>query len=173
MARPSRRTLLIAGGAAVVAAVVGARFLTAPKEYAAEPVFTEDGLAIRGYDPVAYFTEGAPQKGDPAHSYEWKGATWHFASAENRDAFAANPEKYAPKYGGYCAYAVAKGKAVPADPDVWTIVEGELYLNLSPNVRKVWQEDMGANITAANNNWPEALVEKGRTKFDPGSRGNR
>ncbi len=157
-------------------ALLGAVLLASGPAGADSPEIFADfrtGVAIHGYDPVAYFTEGAPQKGDPAHSYEWKGATWHFASAENRDAFAANPEKYAPKYGGYCAYAVARGKAVPADPDVWTIVEGELYLNLSPNVRKVWQEDMSANITAANNNWPEALVEKGRTKFEPGSRDNR
>ncbi len=157
-------------------AVVGAVLLAGGPAMAEKPEIFVDfrtGVALHGYDPVAYFTEGAPREGDPVHSLEWNGATWHFASAENRETFAANPEKYAPKYGGYCAYAITKGNAVPADPKVFTIVDDELYLNLSPNVRKVWQEDLRANIAAGDNNWPEALVEKGRTKFEPSGGGDR
>ena len=125
------------------------------------------GVALKDYDPVAYFADGEAREGDPAHAHEWKGATWHFVSAENRDAFAASPEKYSPEYGGYWAYAVARGNAVPADPRAWTIVDDKLYRNLSPNVRKVWREDMRANIVRANNNWPEALIEEGQTGFEP------
>ena len=95
---------------------------------AIEPVFsTIFGGAIRGYDPVAYFTEGRPVEGKRAHRHEWMGATWSFASAENRAAFVADPEKFAPRYGGYCAWAVSQGYTASIDPDAWRIVDGALY----------------------------------------------
>ena len=157
--------------AVVLAAAIGTAALLPPGPARAEnpEIFANfrNGVAIFGYDPVAYFTDGAAREGDPAHALEWKGATWHFVSAENRDAFAANPERYAPQYGGYCAYAIAKGSAKEADPKVFTIVDDKLYLNLSPNVKKVWEEDMHDLIVSADNNWPEALIQKGRTKFEP------
>ncbi len=160
MARPSRRTLLIGGGAAVVAAVLGARFLTAPKEYAAEPVFTEDGLAIRGYDPVAYFTEGRPVAGDAAVAAEWQGATWRFASAEHRDMFLAEPEKYAPEYGGFCAWAVAaKGKLYSTRPDNWTIHDGRLFLNYNDDIQARFETDIPGFVTEADRRWPEIMAE--------------
>ena len=151
-------------------------FFAAPPATAENPMLFTDfrtGVAINGYDPVAYFTQGEPRQGDPAFAYEWNGATWHFASAEHRDAFAADPERYAPKYGGFCAYAVAKGNRVPADPKVWSIVDDRLYLNLSPNVQKVWEEDRRDYILAADRNWTPEIVEPGRTKFEPAGAGNR
>jgi len=127
----------------------------------------ESGHAIRGFDPVAYFTDGAPQPGSESYAHDWNGATWLFTSAEHRDAFAADPERYAPQFGGYCAYAVAKGHAANADPRVWSIVDGKLYLNLGPGVQTMWQEDVPGNIARAQNNWPGALVDPGARSAQP------
>src|ERR1043165_4499059 len=96
-----------------------------------DPVFQHGVLAIRGYDPVAYYQQSAPAKGSSQYRYQWQGATWLFASAENRDRFQAEPEHYAPQYGGYCAYAVSKGRTASIDPEAWKIVDGKLYLNYS------------------------------------------
>src|SRR5437764_481032 len=91
---------------------------------AVAPVYKDgNGLAIRGYDPVAYFQQGGPVKGSPALRQEWMGATWLFSSAANRDVFATNPDKYAPRYGGYCAYAVSEGDTASIDPEAWRIVD--------------------------------------------------
>lgn len=120
----------------------------------AEGFLTEDGLALQGYDPVAYFTEGAPRSGDPAISLDWAGARWLFASPENRAAFEADPTAYAPQYGGYCAWAAAEGSLAPIDPDAWTIVEGKLYLNYSRSVQRRWEGDIPGNISRADANWP-------------------
>ena len=115
------------------------------------------GAAIRGTDPVAYFTEGRPVEGSRKFMHEWKGATWRFASAANRDAFAAAPEKYAPQYGGYCAYGVANGYTVSTVPEAWSIVDGKLYLNYSLGVRADWLKDVPGYIRKANAGWPKAL----------------
>jgi YHS domain-containing protein len=112
------------------------------------------GTAIEGYDPVAYFTEGRPVEGASAFSHDWMGATWYFASAENRDRFAAEPERYAPQYGGYCAWAVAHGYTAKIDPAAWKIVDGKLYLNYSKDVQADWTEDIPGNISKGNANWP-------------------
>lgn len=117
--------------------------------------FAEDGVAIRGYDPVAYFDQGAPVAGSAEHSLDWQGVTWHFASAENKRAFQANPEAYAPAYGGYCAYAVAKDKLASIDPTAWKIVDGELYLNYSQSVQDTWEQDIPGYIEKAEANWPD------------------
>ena len=121
----------------------------------ADPI-NEDGsgVAIKGYDPVAYFTQSRPVKGSPAFTYQWMNSTWWFASAEDRDEFATNPEKYAPQYGGYCAYGVSQGHTAPIDPEAWTIVEGKLYLNYSKGVKKTWSEAIPQHIEEANRNWP-------------------
>ena len=113
----------------------------------------EDG-PIRGYDPVAYFTEGAPVKGSPDYTVEHAGATWRFASAGNAALFAADPERYAPQYGGHCAYAMSKGALAPVDPEAWRLVDGKLYLNFSKTVQSIWSEDVPGNITLADGNWP-------------------
>ena len=120
-------------------------------------VFAVDGVALRGYDPVAYFTESKPVKGDPAFGLQWKGAIWHFASAANRDAFRAAPEKYAPQYGGYCAFGTAQGYAVQTEPDAWKIVDGKLYLNYNQSVRTRWEQDIPGFIDTADKNWPNVL----------------
>jgi YHS domain-containing protein len=117
------------------------------------------GSAIEGYDPVAYFEEGRSAEGDSEHSFEWMGATWYFASAANRDLFAADPEKYAPQYGGYCAWAVANGYTAKIDPQAWAVVDDKLYLNYSLYVQKQWQQDVPGNITKADANWPGIRTE--------------
>jgi YHS domain-containing protein len=115
------------------------------------------GIAIKGYDPVAYFTAGKPMKGDSAFTHEWNGATWRFANAANRDAFQAAPQKFAPQYGGYCAWAVSQGYTAGIDPDAWKIVNGKLYLNYSADVQKKWSGDVPGNIAKADVNWPKLL----------------
>lgn len=131
--------------------------LLAPLAYAKPPVFETRHGAVRGYDPVAYFTEGKPVKGSKQYSTEWNGAKWYFTSAGNRDRFRADPKKYAPQYGGYCAYAVANGYTASTDPNAWSIVDGKLYLNYSLGVREQWKEDIPGHIARANKNWPGVL----------------
>jgi YHS domain-containing protein len=117
------------------------------------------GVAARGYDVVAYFEDGEPVPGSSEHAHEWRGATWQFASAGHRDLFAADPERYAPQYGGYCAYAVAKGTTADIDPRAWKIVDGRLYLNKSPKVQALWEKDVPGHIAAADANWPAAAKD--------------
>lgn len=113
------------------------------------------GTAVEGYDVVAYFTEGKPVEGNSDHVAEWKGSKWQFASAENKALFEADPEKYAPQYGGYCAWAVSQGYTASIVPEAWKIVDGKLYLNYSKGVQNTWQQDIPGNIKLANNNWPK------------------
>ncbi len=113
----------------------------------------ENQVAIRGYDAVAYFTEGAPVEGDAAFSAEHLGATWLFASADNRDLFVADPDRYAPAYGGWCAYGMALGGKVPIDPNSWKIVDGTLYLNVNPKIQGWWEDDIPGFIAKADQNW--------------------
>jgi len=119
-----------------------------------DPVYQHGGLAIRGYDPVAYFQQSQPVKGSPQISHQWMGATWQFASTENLDRFQAEPQRYAPQYGGYCAYAVSKGRTASIDPEAWKIVDGKLYLNYSKGVQKKWEQDVPGYIQKADGNWP-------------------
>ena len=126
---------------------------------AKEPVYQSflGGVAIDGTDPVAYFTEGAPIEGSSAFTHDWNGATWRFASAENRDRFAADPEAFAPQYGGYCAWAVSQGYTASTDPEAWKIVDGKLYLNYSKGVQERWEGDVAGNIAKGDANWPTVL----------------
>jgi len=112
------------------------------------------GTALKGYDAVAYFKEGKPVKGKDEFRHDWMGAKWYFASAANRDAFAQNPEKYAPQFGGYCAWAVSQGYTAAIDPTAWKIVEGKLYLNYSKEVQQKWESDIPGHIKKAQENWP-------------------
>lgn len=112
-------------------------------------------LAVDGYDTVAYFTEGKAVPGNKEFTYAWQGANWRFASAANRDLFAAAPEKYAPQYGGYCAWAVSQGYTADADPLAWKIVDGKLYLNYDKKVQAQWEQDIPGLIEKANGNWPK------------------
>jgi YHS domain-containing protein len=113
------------------------------------------GLVIRGYDPVAYFTEGRPFPGSADLSVEYKGGKYLFASVANRDAFKANPEKYVPRYGGYCAYGVAVGKKFDIDPSSWRIVDEKLYFNLNPMILEKWSADAKGYIRKSEENWPQ------------------
>ena len=116
------------------------------------------GLAIRGYDPVAYHTKGQPIEGSSKYEFVWKGAKWRFSSAANRDLFAADPERYAPRYGGYCAWAVSKGYTASVDPEnAWKIVDGRLYLNYNIDIKQKWEKDIPGNIRKADQNWPGVL----------------
>lgn len=117
------------------------------------------GIAIKGYDPVAYFTQQKPVKGNSEISYDWQGAEWRFTSEENRELFKKAPNNYSPQYGGYCAWAVSQGYTAGIDPEAWKIVEGKLYLNYSRDVQKKWEGDVSGNIAKADRNWPE-IVKK-------------
>lgn len=123
------------------------------------PVYTGSfsNVAVEGYDPVAYFTEGKPVKGDKDFTFEYQGADFRFASAENLARFKADPAKYAPQYGGYCAWAVAQGKTAKGDASHWRIVDGKLYLNYNKSIQKKWEADTDGFIASANANWPTVL----------------
>jgi YHS domain-containing protein len=143
-----------------IAAVAAFTVLKGSVAHAATaPVFTGlvKGVAVGGYDPVAYFTDGKPVAGSKDITLEHEGATWRFASEANREAFKADPAKYAPQYGGYCAYAVSQGYTAKGDPNAWSVVDGKLYLNYDLNVKKTWEKDTAGYISKANANWPGVL----------------
>jgi YHS domain-containing protein len=125
------------------------------------PVYTGtfNNNAISGYDAVAYFTQGKPIKGDKKFSANYKGATWFFASAANRDSFLKDPEKYAPQFGGYCAWAVSQGYTASADPEAWKIVNGKLYLNYDKSIQAKWEKEIPKNINSGDKNWPALLAK--------------
>ena len=144
----------------IAAALFAAASLISVPAHAASPeIFTArfSNLAVGGYDPVAYFDSGAPAKGEKTFSFEYKGAEWRFASAENLAKFKANPAAYAPQYGGYCAWAVSQGYTASGDPLVWNIVNGKLYLNYDKSVQANWSKDIPGHIARADRNWPGVL----------------
>lgn len=113
----------------------------------------EKPVAIKGYDTVAYFTQGKALKGTEKFTFSWHGMTWFFLSKENRDLFAASPEKYAPQYDGWCAWAMTEERLAVTDPEVWKIVDAKLYLNCSPAAYEKWSRDIPGNIKKADENW--------------------
>lgn len=113
------------------------------------------GAVIKGYDPVAYFTEGRPVKGSQQYAHQYDGRTFWFASEEHRRLFAANPEKYAPQYGGYCAWAVSQGTTADIDPSAWHIRDGRLFLNYNHDIQARWSKDIPGHIRQADANWPQ------------------
>jgi YHS domain-containing protein len=119
----------------------------------AQQVFTTDGTAIRGYDPVAYFTDQKPVKGDPQFAFKHEGVTWLFASQQHLDVFKADPAKYSPQYGGYCAYGTSEGHKAPTQPDAWTVVNDKLYLNYNQGVKTEWSKNRSERIEKANQQW--------------------
>ncbi|MGB0961025.1 MAG: YHS domain-containing (seleno)protein [Halocynthiibacter sp.] len=146
----NRRLFLTTTTAAILTANLAA--------HAASPeIHSHEGLAINGFDPVAYFTAEHPVEGRAEFTTLYKGATWRFSSAENKAAFDATPEMFAPQYGGYCAYAASKGYIATSDPAAWTIFEGKLYLNYSKSVRALWALRKSTHIKSANENWPGIL----------------
>jgi YHS domain-containing protein len=128
----------------------------------AQQIFVKDSYAIRGYDPVAYFTKEKAVLGSDKFVHEWNGAMWKFASQENLDLFKSNPEKYAPQFGGYCAYGVSDGEGhkSPTSPDAFTIVGGKLYLNYNLKVKELWNADQAHRIKTGEANWPQLRKHK-------------
>jgi YHS domain-containing protein len=125
---------------------------------------TSEGLAVRGYDAVAYFTVQNALKGNPQFEYAWNGAKWLFSSAENLEKFKADPAAYAPQFGGYCAYAVSHGHTADGDPLAWKVVDGRLYLNYSPEVKQMWEKEQGKFINDGETNWSQFLIKKPEDK---------
>lgn len=129
--------------------------LLSPLPSRAGEFFGQNGVAINGYDPVAYFTEMKPVKGSDQYRAQYQGSVFLFASAENRDEFAANPGKFAPQYGGFCAYGMAKGYKAATDPAAFTVVGDKLYLNYNGTVRALWVLDIPSYVKKADQNWPD------------------
>lgn len=160
---PGRRSALAALFVAVGALAAG---FSAPAD-AAPAVNTlknsvfggRTDTAINGYDTVAYFTAGKPVLGSEQFVYEWMGAKWKFASQANLDLFRANPEKYAPQYGGYCAYGVSQGYLVKVEPDQFTVRDGKLYLNYDREVNEKWKKDIDGYNRAADGKFKELLAK--------------
>jgi hypothetical protein len=121
--------------------------------HAADEVFVTAEGAIRGYDPVAYHTQSRAVPGMATITHTWNGATWRFASEANRALFAADPDRYAPRYGGYCAYGTSRGYKVSTDPQAFAIVDGKLYLNYSLSVQTTWNQDRPGHIRKADEQW--------------------
>ncbi len=117
--------------------------------------FSDD--ALQGYDAVAYFKQGKAVEGEKKFSTRYKGAEWKFSSLENLNAFISNPEKYAPQYGGHCAWAAAQGKTAKGDAKNWTIVDDKLYLNYNDDIQSKWETDKRNLITQADAKWPEVI----------------
>ena len=133
--------------------------LIASSGMAAEKAPQSD-LAIKGYDAVAYFKAGKAVKGSGSFTFPWHNMTWHFSTKENRDLFAASPEKYAPQYDGYCAWAITETRLAVTDPEVWKIVDGKLYLNCSREAYEKWSKDIPGHIKKADAIWRERFGKK-------------
>lgn len=160
----TRRAFAFAAVATIAGlASVGSGIATAPDALARKPQINtigSPGIAIKGFDPVAYFTVGKPVKGSKAFETKHKGATWRFSSAENKAAFEANPAKYEPAYGGYCAYGTAQGYLVKIEGNAWAIRDGKLYLNYDTGVQRRWAKKPASYIATANKKWPGLVGKK-------------
>lgn len=143
----------------LTAALFALTALFSSQSFAQSPIYTAffSDTAVSGYDTVAYFTQNKPVKGNSSYTTQYKGADWLFSNKANLEMFKADPEKYAPQYGGYCAWAVANNDTAKADPLQWAIHQGKLYLNYDADIRKKWFSDKDALIIKANNNWPNVI----------------
>jgi hypothetical protein len=149
---------IIAVALAVAATIFCGLTIPSQAETRSEIYKNWQGLAIKGFDPVAFHKAGKPVEGSSKYELKWKDVKWRFASAEHRDVFKAAPDKYAPQYGGYCAWAVSRGTTAGVDPkNAWKIVEGKLYLNYNVDIQKKWAKDIPGNIKKADANWPDVL----------------
>lgn len=117
-------------------------------------IYAPGGKAISGYDPVAFFAASGPVKGVDSLAYNWKGSVWLFANRQDLRSFSANPEKYAPQYGGYCAYGAAQGHKASSEIDTWTVVNGKLYFNYNAKIKGLWVKDQQEMIRTADKQWP-------------------
>ena len=154
IARP-RLGYILAGTATIVVVMAAVFFQETEPRAALVGAWnmTDQGLAISGYDTVAYFTEGKPQKGDAEFQHSWQDATWQFANQSHRDLFAADPEAYVPEFGGFCAAAMSYGTVAKADPETWAIIDGKLYLNYDESARELFHENLMQNISKAETHW--------------------
>lgn len=152
-----RAPLILCVTLALAAAGCGEGGSTAAAPAASTRFFHEGGVALRGQDVVAYFEEGKAVPGSADHSHDWGGVTWRFASEARRAAFAAEPERFAPQFGGYCAWAVAKGYTAETDPAAFDVVNDKLYLNYNLDVQSQWRQGRDERIRAAEANWPKVL----------------
>jgi YHS domain-containing protein len=159
MIRPSWREVLMLVALVGVTALLANHSIVRAQQSARPAVYAEfrSKLAVDGYDAVAYFKTGQPTKGRPENALAWNGATWHFASPENKAAFEANPQAYAPQYGGHCAWAVSEGYTAKGDPAHWRIVDGKLYLNYNASVQRNWERNIPGHIAKGDKNWPTVL----------------
>lgn len=160
----TRRLLLSAlASTAIAMTLVPASVMAFDENSTAAINVDAKGVALQGFDPVTYFTGSTPQKGSASFSATHVGATYLFASKANRDKFAAEPEKYAPQFGGFCAMGVALGKKLDVDPHAYKVVDGKLYLNVNKDVQKRWLDDVPGNIKTAEKGWPslKGLAPKG------------
>ena len=155
-----RRSILVGMMGLAFAAGVGGWVLSGGVAEAG-PVYSgrDDGVAIKGADPVAYFELGRPVEGKAEHAVRWNGAEWRFANAEHKALFEADPERYAPQYGGFCAFAAANGQKAKIEPEAWSIVDGKLYLNYDLPIRKRWEANRDDFIQAADEKWPEIAAQ--------------
>jgi YHS domain-containing protein len=147
--------------AAAIGLALSASALTPSPSLAVVPGSTSavntdaQNLALHGYDAVAYFTDGAPTKGDPKFAATFEGARYQFANEANLKTFQANPAGYTPQFGGFCSMGAVFGEKVDGDPTAWKVVDGKLYLNFNKTVAKRWQEDIPGNIEKAQAKWPQ------------------
>ena len=139
------------------AAILAAGLIAGPAFAGGAVNKTLFGTALDGYDSVAYHTLDRPVEGSRQFSYEWRGATWRFVSAKHRDLFAADPVRYAPAYGGYCAYGMVQGAKIDIDPSAWRIVNGKLYLNANKAVQRTWLQNISGYITRADEHWQRLM----------------
>ena len=128
--------------------------------HAQSEIYAPKGTAINGFDVVAFFHESKPVRGTDELSYSYKNATWLFSSKENREAFADAPEKYAPQYGGWCAYGTSQGHKAPTQADTWTIANDKLYFNYNKKVKEMWSQDQQRLIEVADEKWPTVKLSK-------------
>lgn len=160
--RGARKWIAGATAVAVVAgagAVLGVIRMEAPEAARLPWYQTAEGVAISGYDTVAYFTVGEPVEGSNEHEYVWQDAVWRFANDEHREMFISEPERYSPQFGGHCALAMTYGQIAKADPDMWAIVDDRLYLNYDAYAREIFHDDLPSNIADAETEWEKKLAE--------------
>lgn len=138
----------------IIPIIMLALFLSTSAFSQTETYYSKNGTAIKGYDPVAYFTQNEAVKGSDQFTDEWSGLKWKFSSQENLDSFKLDPLKYVPQYGGYCAYGISENHKSPTDPKAWTIVNDKLYLNYNLEVKALWTIDKDTRIKTADANWP-------------------
>ena len=132
--------------------------LSSPALASTPPVYAEGGIAIDGSDAVAYFAGNGPVAGVAEFATSWSGAEWRFATAKNLENFQADPEAFAPQFGGYCAWAVSQGYTAATVPDAWTLHNGKLYLNFSRRIQRRWERDIPGNVAKGEANWPDVLA---------------